>query len=78
MVTLSFVWSVNQKGTATKGYIMPAPKGNQHAKKDNPKSASINIRVEPYLKGQAQGHAERIKITLSEYIERLLKQDLGL
>ena len=57
---------------------MPAPPGNQHAKKEKPKSASVNIRIEPQLKSQAQEQAERIGLTLSEYVVRCVRSDLGI
>lgn len=56
---------------------MGAKQGNNYAKKENPKSAIVHLRIEPALKNAANFQAEQLGISLSAYICRLLKSDLG-
>lgn len=58
---------------------MPAPKGSKNAMKGKTVAdRHLHIRIEHSLKSQAAEHAEEIGLNLSEYVCRLLRQDLGI
>lgn len=59
--------------------MCPAPKGNRNAAKEKTKDSFLHIRIERELLNEATEHARGdLGITLSAYVVRLLKSDLGL
>ena len=58
---------------------MPAPKGNKHAQKGvHSRDAMITVRIDTLTKSQAREHAESLNLSLSDWIVRLIKSDMGI
>ena len=57
---------------------MPYLKGKEHPGFKSGRHERITVRCNRLVKAAAVEHCQQVKITLSDYIERLMKQDLNI